>query len=40
LCERSIPHLIVLSYNEIAPEVSVTRISTVRLQSESEKVSS
>ncbi|MFB3787583.1 MAG: flagellar biosynthesis protein FlhA [bacterium] len=40
LCERSLPHLIVLSYNEIAPEVSVTRISTVRLQSESEKVSS
>ncbi|HOJ59809.1 MAG TPA: flagellar biosynthesis protein FlhA [bacterium] len=40
LCERSIPHLIVLSYNEIAPEVPVTRISTVRWQSESEKVPS
>ncbi len=39
LCERSIPHIIVLSYNEVAPEVAVTRISTVRVESASEKVS-
>ncbi|MDP8243418.1 MAG: flagellar biosynthesis protein FlhA [Candidatus Hinthialibacter antarcticus] len=40
LCERRISNLIVLSYNEVAPEVAVTRIATVRLQSASEKVSS
>ncbi len=40
LCERRIPQIIVLSYNEVAPEVPVSRISTVRLQSASEKVSS
>lgn len=39
LCERRIPQIIVLSYNEVAPEVGVVRITTVRLQSESEKVS-
>jgi len=39
LCERRFPQLIVLSYNEVAPEVPVTRIATVRLQSASEKVS-
>lgn len=38
LCERRIPQLIVLSYNEVASEVQVTRISTVRIQSASEKV--
>ncbi len=38
LCERRIPQIIVLSYNEVAPEVPVSRISTVRLQSASEKV--
>ncbi len=40
LCERRVGQLIVLSYNEVAPDVQVTRIVTVRLQSESEKVSS
>ena len=40
LCERRIQQLIVLSYNEVAPEVPVSRIATVRLQSASEKVSS
>jgi flagellar biosynthesis protein FlhA len=35
LCERRIPQIIVMSYNEVAPEVAVTRIGTVRLQSES-----
>ncbi len=40
LCEREIPRLIVLSYNEVAPNVPVTRIATVRLQSASEKVPS
>jgi flagellar biosynthesis protein FlhA len=40
LCERRIPNIIVLSYNEIAPEVQVSRIGTVRLQGEGEKVSS
>ncbi|MEW6235675.1 MAG: flagellar biosynthesis protein FlhA [Candidatus Omnitrophota bacterium] len=39
LCEREIPRIVVLSYNEVAPEVPVTRISTVRAQSASEKVS-
>ncbi|RJP35530.1 MAG: flagellar biosynthesis protein FlhA [Candidatus Omnitrophota bacterium] len=40
LCERRIPYVIVLSYNEVAPEVPVSRITTVRLQSASEKVPS
>ncbi|MBZ0258473.1 flagellar biosynthesis protein FlhA, partial [bacterium] len=40
LCERRISSLIVLSYNEVAPEIAVTRIATVRLQSASEKVPS
>lgn len=40
LCERRIPNLIVLSYNEVAPDVQVTRIATVRLQNEGEKVPS
>ncbi|MBD3265644.1 flagellar biosynthesis protein FlhA [bacterium] len=40
LSERRVPNLIVLSYNEVAPEVPVSRIATVRLQGEGEKVSS
>ena len=40
LSERRVPNLVVLSYNEVAPEVPVTRISTVRYQGEGEKVSS
>lgn len=40
LCERRISNLIVLSYNEVAPDVQVTRIATVRLQHEGEKVPS
>ncbi len=40
LCEREVPRIIVLSYNEVAPDVPVSRISTVRVQSASEKVSS
>ncbi len=40
LCERTIPHIIVLSFNEVSQEVGVSRIATVRLQSESEKVPS
>jgi len=40
LCERRIPQIIVLSYNEVAPDVAVSRIATVRLQNEGEKVSS
>ncbi len=40
LCERTIPHIIVLSFNEISQEVGVSRIATVRLQSESQKVPS
>ncbi|MDX9754040.1 MAG: flagellar biosynthesis protein FlhA [bacterium] len=40
LTERRVPNLIVLSYNEVAPEAPVTRIATVRLQGEGEKVPS
>ncbi len=40
LCERRIPNVIVMSYNEVAPDVQVSRIATVRLQHEGEKVSS
>ncbi|MBN2329921.1 MAG: FHIPEP family type III secretion protein, partial [Candidatus Omnitrophica bacterium] len=35
LCERSIPHIVVMSYTEVAPEVGVNRIGIVRVQSES-----
>jgi flagellar biosynthesis protein FlhA len=40
LSERRVPNLVVLSYNEVAPEVPVSRIATVRLQGEGEKVPS
>ena len=40
LTERRVPQIVVLSYNEVSPEIQVTRIATVRVQSASEKVHS
>ncbi len=35
LCERYVPHLFVMSYTEVPPEIGVNRIGIVRVQSES-----